>query len=210
MSEVTGIILAGGVSRRLGYINKALLKIGDQSIIEHTIEALSEVTKSILLITNSPGEFEHLGLPMFGDIIPDSGSLGGIYTGLKVSGTHYNIVVACDMPFIQSDLLAFLISHSEGYDVAIPVTPDGHHPTCAVYSRNCIEPIESQIKIHNLRIADSFLDVKVNRIDLKASYPRYSPNMLFNVNTNEDYLMAVSLAERHAEKHDCSPENTRL
>ena len=98
MDKITGIILAGGVSRRLGYRNKALLKIGHKSVIEHIIAALAEVTEDILLITNSPGEYEHLGLPMFEDILPGSGSLGGIYTGLKVSKTHHNLIVACDIP----------------------------------------------------------------------------------------------------------------
>jgi len=188
MSEVTGIVLAGGASKRLGYKNKALLKIGDKSVIERVIDALCKVTENILLITNSLEELKHLGLPMFGDILPGSGSLGGIYTGLKVSKTHHNLVVACDMPFIRPHLLAFLIHHRKNYDVVIPVTPDGHHPTCAIYSRNCIGPIETQIKTGNLRIAEFFLHVKVNRIDFSDS------NMFFNINTIEDYLKALSIA----------------
>lgn len=197
MTEVTGIILAGGVSKRLDYRNKALLKIGNESIIARIIDALSKVAGDILLITNSPDDFRHLELPMFEDIIPESGSLGGIYTGLKVSKTFYNLVVACDMPFIRPDLLVSLINSSEGHDIVIPVTPDGHHPTCAIYSKNCIEPIESQIKMGNLRISGFFTHVKVNRIDFSASYPCYDLNMFFNVNTEEDYLKAVSIANRY-------------
>ena len=196
MSEVTGIILAGGVSKRLGYKNKALLKIGDKSIIECVIDALSKVTESIILITNSPKEFEHLELPMFEDIFPGSGSLGGIYTGLKVSKTYYNLVVACDMPFILPHLLTFLINHRNHYDVVIPVTPDGHHPTCAIYSKNCIEPIESQIKTGNLRIYNFFPHVRVNRMNFDVLCPCYDSNMFFNVNTSEDYSKALSVARR--------------
>jgi molybdopterin-guanine dinucleotide biosynthesis protein A len=192
--EITGMILAGGVSKRLGYRNKALLKIGDRSIIERVMDALSKVTESILLITNSPEEFRHLGLPIFEDILPGSGSLGGIYTGLKVSKTHHNLVIACDMPFIRPHLLTFLINHRGNYDVIIPVTPDGHHPTCAVYSKNCIEPIEKQIKTGNLKIADFFPHVRVNKIDFGALYPCYDSNMLFNINSSEDYLKALSIA----------------
>ena len=194
MSEVAGIILAGGVSKRLGYKNKALLRIGDRSIIERVISSLSAVTESIHLITNSPEEFEHLGLPMFRDILPGSGSIGGIYTGLKVSKTYHNLVVACDMPFIRPCLLTFLISHRKGCDVVIPVTPDGHHPTCAVYSENCIGPIEAQIRTGSLKIADFFPNVKVKRLDFGALCPRYDPNMFFNVNTSDDYLKALSIA----------------
>ena len=194
MDKITGIILAGGVSKRLNYRNKALLKIGNLSIIEHIIGALSEVTESIILSTNSSEEFAHLGLPMFGDIIPESGSLGGIYTGLKVSKMHYNLVVACDMPFVQPHLLRLIIDNSSGYDVTIPITPDGFHPTCAVYSKNCIESIEAQIRTRNLKIINFFSQVKVNRVDFSTLSPCYDPNVLLNINTNEDYLKALSIA----------------
>ena len=198
MSGVTGIILAGGVSRRLGYRNKALLRIGNRSVIERVMDALSEVTESILLITNSLGEFEHLNLPMFRDILPGSGSLGGIYTGLEVSKAHHNLVIACDMPFIQPDLLTLLTNHREDFDVVIPMARDGHQPICAIYSKNCIESAEAQIKTGNLKIIDFFPHVRVNRIDLVKLYPGYDPNMFFNINTSEDYLKALSIADSHS------------
>ena len=197
MSEFTGVILAGGVSRRLGYRNKALLKIGDKSVIEHVIEALSRATADISLITNSPEEFAHLELPMFRDILPGSGSLGGIYTGLKITRTHYNLVVACDMPFVQPCLLTSLINNSKDYDVVIPVTADGLHPTCTIYSKNCIEPIEDQIKTGNLKIIDFFPHVAVNSIDLDTLCPCCDPSVFFNINTNADYLRASSMADRY-------------
>lgn len=200
MKDTTGIILAGGLSRRLDYKNKALLKIGGKSIIERIINALSEVTADILLITNSPDEFKHLGIPMFGDIIPRSGSLGGIYTGLKVSETYYNLIIACDMPFIRPSLLTLLIQQSRGYDVVIPVTPDGHHPTCAIYSKDCIKPIETQIRSGNLKISDFFPNVRTRRIDFNTLHDRYDQIMFFNVNTKQDYLEAISISGSHQER----------
>ena len=200
MEDTTGIVLAGGLSRRLDYRNKALLKIGGKSIIERIIDTLSEVTADILLITNSPDEFKHLDIPMFGDIIPGSGSLGGIYTGLKVSETYHNLIIACDMPFIRPSLLTLLIQQSRGYDVVIPVTPDGHHPTCAIYSRDCIKPIESQIRSGNLKISDFFPNVRTRRIDFNTLHDRYDQIMFFNINTKEDYLEAVSIAESHQKR----------
>lgn len=195
MDRVTGIILAGGVSKRLGYRNKALLKIGRKSVIEHIIAALAEVTEDILLITNSPGEYGHLGLPVFRDILPGSGSLGGIHTGLKVSRTHHNLMVACDIPFVPPRLLTFLVSQMKGYDVSMPVTPDGFQPICAIYSKNCIKPIEAQIKTGNLKIIDFFPDVRVNRVDLAVLYPGYEPDMFFNINTSKDYSKALAIAK---------------
>jgi len=196
-NEITGIILAGGQSRRLDYKNKALLKIGGKSIIERVIGALSEVTANILLITNSPDEFGHLEIPMFGDIIPGAGSLGGVYTGLKVSKTYHNLIIACDMPFIRPSTLKFLIQQIKGYDVIIPVTPDGHHPTCAVYSKDCVKPIEAQIRSGNLKISDFFPNVRTRKIDFSILHDRYDQIMFFNINTKEDYLKAISIAESH-------------
>ncbi len=199
MKDTTGIVLAGGLSRRLDYKNKALLKIGGKSIIERITDALSEVTAGMLLITNSPDDFKHLEIPMFGDIIQGTGSLGGIYTGLRVSETYHNLIVACDMPFIRPSLLAFLIQQSKGYDVVIPVTPDGQHPTCAIYSKDCIEPIEAQIRSGNLKISDFFPNVRTRKMDFNRLHDRYDQIMFFNVNTKDDYLKAVSIAESHRE-----------
>ena len=198
MSGVTGIILAGGISRRLGYRNKALLRIGSRSVVERVRDALSEVTESILLVTNSSDEFEHLNLPMFSDILPGSGSLGGIYTGLKVSEAHHNLVIACDMPFIRPDLLTLLMDHREDFDVVIPVARDGYQPICAIYSKNCIGSIEAQIKTGNLKIIDFFPHVKVNTIDLVRLLPGYDSNMFFNINTSEDHLQAIAIADSHS------------
>jgi len=169
-----------------------LLKIGGKSIIEHVIDALSEVTDSIILITNLPKEFQHLRLLTYSDIIPNSGPLGGIYTGLQMSNTHHNLVIACDMPFIQSHTLEFLINQRKNYDMIIPVTPDGYHPLCAVYSKKCEKPIEELTDSGNLKVTNLFDYVKVKKVDFLFSESEL--NAFFNINTNEDYSMAISLA----------------
>lgn len=196
MTELTGIILAGGQSERLSCKNKALLKIGKLSVIERVIYAVSKVAKKVILVTNSSDEFRHLKLSTCNDILPGSGPLGGIYTGLQVSETYRNIIVACDMPFIQSHLLRFLIDQGEGYDFVIPLTFDGYHPLCAVYSKKCIEPIEILIKAGNLKVTDLFPYVKVNRVDLKLLWPDHDPDIFFNINTDEDYLKALRISKK--------------
>ena len=169
--------------------------MGDYSIIELIINALSEVTQKIILVTNLPEQFSHLNLPMYGDDFPDSGPLGDIYTGLRLSETYYNLVVACNMPFIQPNFLYFLINQSKGYSIAIPLTPDGYHPLCAVYSKRCIKPIEMMIKTGNLKVSNLFSHVKVNTLDFDLIKHDFNPNIFFNINTYEDYLMALSVVE---------------
>lgn len=192
---ISGIILAGGVGKRLGYKNKALLKLGGKSIADYVIEALSEVTENMLLITNTPDEFVQFNIPMYGDILPNSGPLAGIHSGLKNSGTHYNLVVACDMPFIKSCLFRFLIDNIEDNDIVIPVTPDGYHPLCAIYSKNCIEPIEHLIGLGKLKVTDLFSCVKVKKVKFPESDPNCDLKVFYNINTDEDYIKAVSLLQ---------------
>lgn len=184
------------MSKRLGYKNKALLKVGNKSIIERVIDALSIVTDNILLITNSPKEFKHLAIPTYSDIIHGSGPLGGIYTGLQKSMTDYGLVIACDMPFIQSYILESLINQMEGYDIVIPFTPDGYHPLCAIYSKKCITPIRSLINSGSLKVTNLFPCVKVNKVDFTKS-SECELNAFFNINTNDDYLLAISLANTY-------------
>ena len=193
--QFTGVILAGGKSRRLGYKTKALLQVGNKRIIERVIDAVHGVTDRVILITNSPDDYKYLGLAMFGDIIPDSGPIGGIYTGIRNSQTHQNIIIACDMPFIKSELLEFLLQKSEGYDIVIPATIDGYHPLCAIYSKNCIKPAKSLIESKSLKVTNLFQYVKVNKVIFGENDPYYTQNMFFNVNTEEDYIRAENMTK---------------
>ena len=113
--SVTGVILAGGKSRRMGQ-NKALIQLGDDSLIAHVIRCMRNATDELLLITNNHAEYAHLGLPMHSDMIPDAGALGGIYTGLMHASHDVVVCVACDSPFLQPKLLSYLVSILGEYD----------------------------------------------------------------------------------------------
>ncbi len=130
---------------------------------------------------------------MFGDIIPESGPIGGIYTGLKKSKTHKNIIIACDMPFIKPELLKYLVDQSDDYDIVIPKTSDGYHPLCAIYSKNCIQPAEILIRSFMLKVTNLFQYVKVKEIEFDEQHAFYRQNMFYNVNTKEDYLRAIDV-----------------
>lgn len=99
---IGGIILAGGQSKRMG-TNKALLRTEPDgpTMIEKALAALREITLEVLLVTNQPHEYEWLGLPMVGDNYKVGASLAGLEAGLTASKYQYNVVVACDMPYIN-------------------------------------------------------------------------------------------------------------
>jgi len=188
--QATGIILAGGKSRRMGR-DKAFLPFGRGLLIERVIEVIQQVTADVILITNSPEQYQRFGLPMFPDVIPDAGSLGGIYTGLVSAKTPYGLCLACDMPFVTPDFLRLLCDTAAQADVVIPRNTEDFQPLCAVYSQACQAPIRQKIAAGRLKITGFFDQVLVRVIDGEL-LARYDPHdvMFFNANTPEEYEQA--------------------
>ena len=193
MQQVTGVILAGGKSRRMGR-DKALLPFGRGMLIERVIAVLQQVTDEVLLITNTPDQYRRFELPMFTDVIPEAGSLGGIYTGLVCANTPYSLCLACDMPFVTPEFLRLLCRMTPQTDVVIPRNTDDFQPLCAVYSQACREPIRQCIDGGRLKITGFFDQVRVRVIE-GAELARYDPHevMFFNANTPEEYEQARRL-----------------
>jgi molybdopterin-guanine dinucleotide biosynthesis protein A len=193
--HVTGVILAGGKSRRMGQ-DKAFLPFGQGLLIERVIEVIQQVTADVILITNTPEQYQRFGMPMFSDVIPDAGSLGGIYTGLASAKTPYSLCLACDMPFVKPDFLCFLCDMAAEADVIIPRNVEDFQPLCAVYSPACREPIRQKIEAGRLKITGFFDQVRVRVIDGEL-LARYDPHdiMFFNANTPEEYAKAQRMLE---------------
>ncbi len=163
MIQVTGVILAGGKSRRMGR-DKAFLPFGKGVLIERVIEVVRAVTDDLLLITNTPEQYQRFGLPMVSDVIPEAGSLGGIYTGLVHAKTPYSLALACDMPFVKPAFLRFLCDMAGEADVMIPKNAEDFQPLCAVYAQACREPIRQRIEAGRLKITGFFDQVRVEAL----------------------------------------------
>jgi molybdenum cofactor guanylyltransferase len=188
--QVTGVILAGGKSRRMGR-DKAFLPFGTGLLIERVIEVIRRVTADVIVITNTPEQYERFGLPMFTDVLSEAGSLGGIYTGLVHAKSPYSLCLACDMPFVKPEFLRFLCQTAAEADVVIPRDAEDFQPLCAVYSRVCREPIRQKIEAGRLKITGFFDEIRVRVIEgeLLASYDPHDL-MFFNANTPEEYEQA--------------------
>jgi molybdopterin-guanine dinucleotide biosynthesis protein A len=193
---MTSIVLAGGKSLRLGR-NKALEEIGGRRLIERVIERLSRLGNDIIVVTSSRSQLPDLGLRIVTDSYPGKGNLVGIYSGLKEISSHHAIVVGCDMPLLNVALLRHLTELSNGFDVVIPRIGDELEPLHAVYSRNCIAPIEATLSEGKFRIIDFFPSVKVRYVE-SAEIDRFDPRHLsfFNINSEADLKRAQSLIER--------------
>lgn len=196
---ITGIVLAGGLSRRLGR-DKAVESIGGEPLISRVIGRLNALTNETVVVVNSESRGAELPLPddaiAVVDIYADSGSLGGIFTGLTAASNDWGLVVACDMPFLNAGLMRHMLDLRPGYDAIVPV-PDGYpEPTHALYSKACLPHIERRLKAGQLKIAGFFDDVRVRYVGADEIDRLDSERLsFFNVNTPEDLSRALTLAD---------------
>ena len=195
-TPVTGVILAGGRSRRMGE-NKALMRLGDEPLIAHVIRQMESVTDELLLITNEPNLYTTLKLPMYADILPDMGALGGLHTGLTYAANSAVICVGCDMPLLQPNLLSHLTTLLGDYDAVVPCVEvvDRSTPVLqtlsAVYSKRCLPVIDEMLAAGELRV-HALYDRIGARIVEPHEWQAFDPQGLsfFNINTPEDFEKA--------------------
>ena len=194
----TGVILAGGLSRRLGR-DKAVEPIGGQPLIQRVIQRVEQVSQEIVVVVAD--QDRAAGLPLGPqhrvalDRYPGTGSLGGIYSGLDAASNQWTLVVACDMPFLNLSLFRRMLALREDVDAVVPVIEGRPEPTHALYSKACLPLIEPRLIAGDLKISGFFDQVRVRYLpeeDVAALDPEFLS--FFNVNTPEDLERALSLA----------------
>ena len=196
-SPISVAILAGGQSSRMG-VNKAFVQVGGQPIIERVIERVRGLGDELFVVTNNPQEYTRLGLPTHTDLIPGQGPLGGLYTAVASAQGAHVLIVGCDLPFLNPDLLRFLIDLRAGYDVVVPLNQEGYPRTIhAVYGQVCLDPIRRRLESGHLKVLDFYSEVRVREVT-GDEIDRFDPERLsfFNVNTPEDLAEARRLAAR--------------
>jgi molybdenum cofactor guanylyltransferase len=195
--KISCIALAGGKSTRLGR-NKLTEIVGDKTLFSRVISNLAIFESEMIVVTsdpsNIPRDIDYPKITIIKDIFPDKGSLGGIYTGLAASKTFYNLVVAGDMPFLNHELLSYFVSQAEGYDLVAFNKDNKFEPLHAVYSKNCIAPLENMLQQVNVRIIELLKLVKTRMIS-QEEIDRIDPRHLsfFNINTDGDLKTAREL-----------------
>ena len=201
-SRVSGVILAGGESRRLGQ-HKALLRIGDQTLIERVVEGIAPITAEVIVVVASPQQAAALPLPpgvqVVSDRYPRCGSLGGIFTGLSASREPWVLLVACDMPFLNPRLLRRLMAMRRDVDAVVPCLKGQPEPLHALYSKTCLGPMERMLRAGQLKIAPLFEAVRVRYVD-EGTIDRIDPDhrSFFNVNSPADVEEALGLLSETA------------
>jgi molybdopterin-guanine dinucleotide biosynthesis protein A len=178
--NITAIILAGGKSTRMGS-DKGLMTLNNITFIQHIIDAVKTLVDEILIISDNENH-DVFKLKRHNDLVKNVGPLGGIYTGLHYSKTEVNLVISCDVPMIDSELISELIkNYSNKYDVIQTKSNEKTMPLVAIYHKTCVSEAEQWIKEGKLRVREFVASRKLKTINLDKRFE----TQLFNINTPE-------------------------
>lgn len=185
---VTGMILSGGKSKRMGR-PKAFLPYQGTTLVEHVLNNMRDLFSEILIVANEPESYENLGVDVVKDILPYRGPLGGILSGLLVSANEHAFVIACDMPLVDKRLIREMTARRHGNDVVVLSHSNGIEPLLGVYSKNCIKPLEESLFAGSLSVQDFLGGLKAETFVLAHDGGDLPP--YFNINTPQDYSQVL-------------------
>ena len=180
MENVTGIILAGGKSSRMG-TDKGLMDLNGMAMIEHVLNASNPVCTQITIVTNNPA-YTVFGYELIEDEQLNYGPVIGILSGLRQSKTDKNLVLSCDVPYVTSELLIGLIQSSNNINAVVAKSANGMHPLIGVYNKNCIPIFEQAVKNKEHRLQSVLQQLTVQEMQVTDE------NQLRNLNTKQDLI----------------------
>jgi len=190
------IVLAGGMSRRMGEDKRRLRLWGEGQLmlLEHTVSVVAQLCADVVLVLNDPEAWAGIPARLVPDVYPDGGALGGIYSGLLAARHSYAFAVACDMPFLNAELIRAMLARPRDYDVLIPrsLRPGSTRNALdaeslhAIYSQACLEPMRATLESGRRQIAAFFPQVRVAYVEREETM-RYDPQgrSFLNLNTPE-------------------------
>jgi molybdopterin-guanine dinucleotide biosynthesis protein A len=183
-TDLTGIILAGGKSRRLG-MNKALLELRGKKLIEYPMHILEKCCSHVIISSNEPLSLPH---PVFPDVIRENSPMVGIYSCLLQSKTPYNVVLSCDMPFLKEELITILAGRIERNKIIVPVHHDNlMEPLCAIYPTHSAKSLLESIEKKHFTLHDYILSQPHTFVFISGKMKFWSENLFANINTPGDF-----------------------
>ena len=209
------MILAGGLNARFSGENKALLSVGGKRILDRIYTLFSSIFEEIILVTNDPLPYLEWDMAIVSDMFPVRSPLTGIHAGLFYMSSPHAFVVACDTPFLKKPLIEDLVDSIDARaDIIVPETAEGLQPLFSVYSKRCLQPLETHLALQRpistedherqlqpaLKVQQFFEKVRVRKIP-EAVARKMDPHLVsfFNINTPEDLVRAEALAENIGE-----------
>ena len=194
--DITGILLAGGKSRRMGS-DKRYLVLGGETLFVRTLSVLQQMFQEVVVVlSNLDFEVKQPDVRVVTDLIPNCATVGGLYTGLYYATRPKVFVVACDMPFLQPPVINYLCSISPGSDITLVHLAAGIQPMHALYSKKCLPIFENMIKTENFQLKSIANETTLSiRIVQESEIQSRDPHLLsfFNLNTPEDVGLAQKM-----------------
>lgn len=185
---ISGVILAGGESRRMGS-DKSLLPIQGARFIDHVYSRMSSLFDEVIIVTNSPELYSEIDCRKVPDLYYAQGALAGVHSGLSHARMEQIFVVGCDMPFVSERVVRHICAQADRGDLVIPNSSSGHEPLHALYSKSCLPAMEQVLDAGQKRIMLFFDQVKMVEIssgEIKQLDPE--EKSFQNINTPEDYF----------------------
>jgi len=182
-NEITGIVLSGGKSTRMGH-EKGLVTFGDKRLVDYSIQALKPLCGKILLSANNEVDsYREFGLEIVQDEIKGIGPMGGLLACLKKSKTRHNLILSCDIPFVETELLIYLLSELENEQVVVPIHNEGKiEPLCGYYNTNVISKLEESFLSGNYKLLDFLNKIKLKMVLVDKSLPFFNEQLFLNIN----------------------------
>lgn len=197
ITDVTGILLAGGKSKRMGE-DKRFILVGQKTLFERSCAVLCELFEQVCIVIAQDTPSLQAQVPVVRDLIPDCGSLGGLYTGLRWAKTQHIFLAACDMPFLNQDVIRYMVRQKDQADIVMSRWATRLQPTHAVYGRDCLPVIEEMMTLHNRKI-HSMIGHPALRVRLitesEIRQIDHDGRSMFNINTPSDLEQARSVRD---------------
>lgn len=191
MKKLTGIIICGGKSCRFGE-DKGLCTLGGKRMIDYPLEALKDICDEIIISSNDDRYF-NLGYKVIPDVIKNIGPLGGIHTALSESNTDDNIIISCDMPFVDKALLEYILRNKENALIASAFEGKYVEPLCSYYHKDILPLIEDMITNKRFKLQRLLEKANYKKIIINNKLDFYEEHLFLNINTQIEYHKAEKI-----------------
>jgi molybdopterin-guanine dinucleotide biosynthesis protein A len=192
-TNITGAILAGGRSSRMGR-DKALLDLDGRPFIEHIANTLRAVFEHVIIVSGHKSEYEFLMMPIYQDLYKDCGPLAGIYTALVKANNAATFIASCDIPFLSTSFIHYVIERDRHNDVTVVLGGNSLEPLCGLYKKSCIPIIKKQLQEGEYAVRACLKKLHTTILSPPIDAPRNRVHPLMNINTPRDYERCVLLA----------------
>lgn len=181
--QITGIILTGGLSTRMG-TDKALLKLNGITLLENAINVCRQCCNQILISSDNP-KHQNFGFKVVPDEYKKSGPLSGIYSCLKISNTEWNFVLSVDAAFVPSSFVEELIKNTFQFDAVIPFHKKGKEPLISMFNKSALPKMQQHLETGNFKMHNLIYDLNTHFYDSQNWVEKHA-NIFDNLNRPDD------------------------